>query len=86
LTSLEGEEDQEAQQAQQQVQQEVLEWPHCMDDLGGSNKLCSEALERVIWACPGSAQLLWGNTGSGAGGGARPVSHSSRDSFLPFLP
>ncbi|KAI3439023.1 hypothetical protein D9Q98_001435 [Chlorella vulgaris] len=86
LTSLEGEEDQEAQQAQQQAQQEVLEWPHCMDDLGGSNKLCSEALERVIWACPGSAQLLWGNTGSGAGGGARPVSHSSRDSFLPFLP
>lgn len=52
-----------------------LQWPHCMDDLGASNKLCSEALERVMRACPGSAQLLWGSSGG----------HATSDSFLPFL-
>lgn len=55
-----------------------LEWPQCMDDLGSSNRVCSEALERVVRACPGSAQLLWG--------GERSSGHVSRDSFLPFLP
>lgn len=45
-----------------------------MDDLGASNKLCSEALERVMRACPGSAQLLWGGSG-----------HATSESFLPFL-
>lgn len=46
-----------------------------MDDLGSSNKLCSEALERVMRACPGSAQLLWGSSGG----------HTASESFLPFL-
>lgn len=53
-----------------------LEWRHCMDDLGASNKLCSEALERVMRACPGSAQLLWGSGGE---------HRSTESSFLPFL-
>ena len=69
---------QEAQQAQQQQEQEEelpLEWPRCMDDLGASNRLCSEALERVMRACPGSAQLLWGSSGG----------HTASESFLPFL-
>lgn len=52
-----------------------LEWPRCMDDLGASNKLCSEALERVMRACPGSAQLLWGSSGG----------HTASESLLPFL-
>ena len=47
-----------------------LEWRHCMDDLGSSNKLCSLALERVVRSNPASAHLVWG------GGG---------DQFLPFL-
>jgi hypothetical protein len=64
-----------------------LEWRRCMDDLGGSNRLCSEALERVMWACPGSAQLLWGHAGppAGGGGGMRGGGSASRPSFLPFL-
>ncbi|PSC67904.1 furry homolog-like [Micractinium conductrix] len=53
-----------------------LEWRRCMDDLGGSNRLCSEALGRVIRACPGSTHLLWGSDGG---------HHASQDSFLPFL-
>ncbi|KAL4434374.1 hypothetical protein ABPG75_000815 [Micractinium tetrahymenae] len=72
---------QQQQQQQQQAREEEsqLEWPRCMDDMGASNKLCSEALGRVIRACPGSAQLLWGGTGGRSG------RHMSRGSFLPFL-
>jgi hypothetical protein len=76
----------DAEAAAGQAAAEPLEWQHCMDDLGGSNKLCSEALERVMRACPGSAQLLWGSGGggggSGAGGGGREQQASA---FLPFL-
>ena len=65
-----------SQQQQQQEQASAepgpppLEWRHCMDDLGSSNKLCSLALERVVRSNPASAHLVWG------GGG---------DQFLPFL-
>lgn len=31
----------------------LLEWPFCIDDLGESNKVCSEALRRVVESCPG---------------------------------
>lgn len=68
-----------AQQAAAGEDESQLEWPRCMDDMGASNKLCSEALGRVIRACPGSAQLLWGGTGGRSG------RHTSRGSFLPFL-
>ena len=69
-----------------QDEAEPLEWQHCMDDLGGSNKLCSEALERVMRACPGSAQLLWGSGGGGSGSGAGGGGHMHQASaFLPFL-
>ncbi|KAL4428595.1 hypothetical protein ABPG77_008907 [Micractinium sp. CCAP 211/92] len=67
------------QQAAAGGEESQLEWPRCMDDMGASNKLCSEALGRVIRACPGSAQLLWGGTGGRSG------RHTSRGSFLPFL-
>jgi len=66
---------QQAQQAQRVEGEAPLEWPRCMDDLGASNRLCSEALERVMRACPGSAQLLWGSSGG----------HTASESFLPFL-
>lgn len=32
---------------------EELEWRFCVDDLGEGNKVCSEALRRVVEACPG---------------------------------
>lgn len=34
----------------------VIEWPRCMDDLGELNKLCTEALGRVVepWVHPSS--------------------------------
>lgn len=68
-----------AQQPAAAEEDHQLEWPRCMDDMGASNKLCSEALARVIGACPGSAQLLWGGTSGRSG------RHTSRGSFLPFL-
>jgi hypothetical protein len=43
-----------------------------MDDLGECNKLCAEALGRVVDACPGSSQLL-GSSGSRA------------EQLMPFL-
>ena len=67
-----------------EAEAEPLEWQHCMDDLGGSNKLCSEALERVMRACPGSAQLLWGSGGGGSGAGGGGHMHQA-SAFLPFL-
>lgn len=29
-------------------------WPHCIDELGSSNKLCSQSLERFVSACAGT--------------------------------
>ena len=54
------------------LDEEYLEWVHCMDDLGECNKLCAEALGRVVDACPGSSQLL-GSSGSRA------------EQLMPFL-
>ena len=73
--SKEQHEEEEQQEAAAEEEEPPLEWPHCMDDLGATNKLCSEALQRVMRACPGSAQLLWGNSGG----------HTRQESFLPFL-
>ncbi|KAH7623253.1 hypothetical protein Ndes2526B_g01675 [Nannochloris sp. 'desiccata'] len=58
----------------------VLEWPYCMDDLGESNKVCAEALKRVVDACPGSAELV---SGSKMYSGVESV---GGEQLLPFLP
>jgi hypothetical protein len=67
----------------------ALEWPYCMDDLGESNKVCAEALKRVVDACPGSAELVKVVSGSkmynvvdGHGDGA----NVGGEQLLPFLP
>ncbi len=69
----------------------ALEWPYCMDDLGESNKVCAEALRRVVDACPGSAELVRAASGSNmysviesSGGGG--VVGDGGEQLLPFLP
>lgn len=54
-------------------EEEVLSWPCCMDDLGECNKLCAEALARVVGACPGASALTSSR------------SLSAGDQLLPFL-
>jgi len=54
-------------------EKEVLSWPYCMDDLGECNKLCAEALARVVGACPGASSLRSSR------------SLSAGDQLLPFL-
>lgn len=62
-----------------------LEWRQCMDELGESNKACSEALRRVVEACPGSAELA-----RAASAGLRPRGSPAEggvgEQLLPFLP
>lgn len=52
-----------------------------MDDLGESNKVCSEALRRVVVACPGAAELA-----KAASGLDSRMSSGQREQLLPFLP
>ena len=88
------EEEEEEKQAQQQPV--ALEWRLCMDDLGESNKVCVEALRRVVEACPGSAELARATSGfavgtaSGGGGGGRGgddvMMNNTSEQLLPFLP
>ena len=66
------------------VEPPPLEWAHCLDALGECNKVCAEALRRVVAACPGSAELA---RASSAGG--RPASAGGEapgEQLLPFLP
>lgn len=42
-----------AQQQDQDGPGVVLGWPHSIDELGTSNKLCSQSLERFVTACAG---------------------------------
>lgn len=67
----------------------ALEWRQCMDDLGESNKVCAEALRRVVEACPGSAELARASSGIGGaiGGAGGGVSGGvGGEQLLPFLP
>lgn len=71
--------------AQQWGEPMQLEWRQCMDDLGESNKVCSEALKRVVDACPGAAELA--KASSGIGGVESAVAGAGqREQLLPFLP
>ncbi len=60
------------------VAEGLLEWKNCMDDLGECNKLCAEAMARVVQACPGSAALLAVHNKGQASSGAS-------NTLLPFL-
>lgn len=65
-----------------------LEWPRCLDALGECNKVCSEALRRVVAACPGSAELARAAGAAPAGGrpGSAAAGESPGEQLLPFLP
>jgi hypothetical protein len=58
-----------------------LEWRLCIDDLGEGNKVCSEALRRVVEACPGVEGLARaaGVASPGSGAAAGYVGVGSRD-------
>lgn len=60
-----------------------LEWRHCLDPLGECNKVCSEALRRVVEACPGSAELARAASGRP---GSSAAAESPGEQLLPFLP
>jgi len=62
-----------------------LEWRQCMDDLGELNKVCSEALKRVVDACPGAAELAKAASGHGMES-ASTGGIGQREQLLPFLP
>lgn len=70
----------------------ALEWPYCMDDLGESNKVCAEALKRVVDACPGSAELVRADhnskmhSGVDGVGGDDGGANVGSEQLLPFLP
>lgn len=57
-----------------------LEWLQCMDENGQGNRVCSEALRRVVDACPGVEELIKAGSADDGAQSAGPG-----EQLLPFL-